>query len=284
MDATEFNRDYSKQKTFYFAFLSDLHIDSNTAKLSHMIDDLEFYKKIGASVMINGDVVDLIIKQDRKRHTQGNDQFHCDAQLNAITELAINTLSPYADNIDLIGVGNHEESILKYHGYDITREIIKGLNSVKTNGNIVQGGYQGLTRFKFSHGNNNSTRSFTVYRHHGNGGQAPVTKGFISFSRVLSSVSADVYWFGHKHTAPIDPDHRMLYMDKAGNLKIKTLILFYTAGYQGKIIQDDYSKSGHRLSYGDTFVGQQSSDSKYLKIEFVGNKMRKTICKRGELE
>lgn len=268
MDSKIFNIDYSKQKTHYLALFSDLHLEADDCDIEACKADFDEAMKYNARININGDLVDLILPSDRKRYTRGNDRFNLDSQLNYITEYAYNFLKPYVNNIDSISPGNHEESVLKYHHYDILRGVITLLNMVRDKklSPIHQGGYKGFLRYSFSHGNNGRVRNLTIFRHHGSGGSSAVTKGMIDFSRVIPYYNADIYWLGHKHTSITDNGIQQARLDKNGDIVIDKKLALFTAGYKKAVSQRDYS-DGHILDYSDKFYGLQAQGYGLIEIK-----------------
>ena len=124
----------------------------------------------------------------------------------------------------MIGVGNHETSMIKYHGFDAVHLLIERLGS-----HIVHGGYTGILKLpldimyekkpkeeKTTKKKSKSKKRkpdnkepeyqrtgglvYRIWYHHGKGGNAPVTEGLIDFARASSYVhGADILWMGHKH-------------------------------------------------------------------------------------
>ena len=103
--------------------------------------------------------------------------------------------SPYRHNIGLIGLGNHETAIYKYHE---TCLIDRLCQSLRDKGGITcKGGYGGWIRVMLSR----TTQQFShrIYYHHGSGGGGPVTKGLIDFNRISEYIDADSIICGHVH-------------------------------------------------------------------------------------
>lgn len=181
--------------------MSDLHLGASDTDESRIKRELEFAKANDCVVLINGDWAELIVSGDRKRYTPNvpTEDIACSsAQVDKYIDKAAAFLKPYADNIYLIGSGNHETAIQKYHGIDPTRHLIDRLG-----GDIVHGGYTGGVVISFQRAGAekpSGCQKFQIWYHHGFGGSAPVTKGIIDYSRIASYVEgADLVWMGHAH-------------------------------------------------------------------------------------
>lgn len=203
---------YRSNTTFGFTLMSDLHIGAPHVDYQRIQRDLKLAEENGDRVLFNGDMLDLILCKDMRRFAP--DVLHPRLQgrpdiVNAAIDWAAELLGPYAHLIDMIGVGNHETAVEKYHNTDVTRMLIdrlqSGLPEKHKNHLIHYGGYTGFVDYRFRYNRANATRPeksqrLVIYYHHGGGGDAPVTRGIIDLYRKSSWVEADVIWEGHKHT------------------------------------------------------------------------------------
>lgn len=198
---------YAINQTFRFGLISDIHIgaagfDKNYFHryMERMHDECDF-------ILINGDTMDLLLPKDYKRYSPDvvDPKFGNRSDIiNASLEYAAKTLEPYADKIVLMGDGNHESVLQKYHSINVTKLLIKMLGD-----HIAYGGFCGFYKFFFRNGDS-SGRNLVIYYHHGMGGHAPVSKGMIDFNRMDVQIDkADVIWFGHKHVSISDKSVRM---------------------------------------------------------------------------
>jgi hypothetical protein len=192
---------------------------------------LDFCIKDGRYILINGDFFDAILLGDRKRAT-AHHITNTDNQLNVKLNEAYEFLKPYQKNILFIGRGNHEESILKYNGLDVLEMLTTMLN-MGSEHKILYGNYANFLRFTFKEqGKNNCQYHYDIFAHHGCGGNAPVTKGILDYSRINKSVMADLIWTGHRHNALIDASDPILYSDNHGNIILKNRQCIQTPSYQ----------------------------------------------------
>src|SRR6516162_7339813 len=110
--------------------MSDLHLGSMNSDHDAIVDDLDRAKEIGARVLINGDVFDAIGPKDRRFDLT---VLHPLVQrkkdlAKAIVDMAFDVLYPYREIIDVMGIGNHEESWITYGYNDPVRRLIEELN------------------------------------------------------------------------------------------------------------------------------------------------------------
>ncbi len=230
---------------------SDVHYDSMKCNKKRFHEDAKYIVDNGGVLLFPGDLFDAIIKSDRKRHTQSGDQFHVDSQLNDIVEYVTEGLLPYKDNIWFIGMGNHETAVLKYHQFDLVKQLVKNLNEErdKSIGPIKQAPYKGFFQVVVTEKDNMyNPRQATLNGlfFHGKGGSAPITKGMIDFNRISTTYVADVYLLGHKHQNITDTGGRTIYVNKKGDIKQHMKQFMATAGYHTAEIE---TKSGYSLSY-----------------------------------
>lgn len=245
MDYTEYYFDYSKQKQFYFALFSDLHIDSKHFARAMFQKDIGQAVAQGARVLINGDVFDAIIPSDRKRYVRSGDVTSEDAQVNARIEIALKELKPWADNIDFIGFGNHEATMVKFNGIDLIEMLVRRLQEYRNPElpPIQRGSYQGFLRIWFRD-TTGATRQFVIYREHGKGGSSPVTRGTINIQRLHTTYIADLYWLGHSHTDVVDRSAWTIYPDGAGRIQRRRKLSVITAGYNEGFVQRNLRGKG----------------------------------------
>ena len=188
---------------------SDLHLGSVNADVARLRRELEAASDMGARIFINGDVFDAITSGD-KRYQPG-DMVPALANkkdvLAAMVKYAAEILAPYRHLIEVIGIGNHEQTVIKYRGADPVAALIDALNArLAEDGSshrIRHGGISGFVVTQFAVESGESTRVFShkMHYHHGSGGDAPVTLGSITFARKDVAFDYDCVTFGHKHNS-----------------------------------------------------------------------------------
>jgi len=222
--------------------LSDIHWDSKYCRRDILKKHLDEAVSQGCTILFNGDTFDLMggNKDYRGSKTDLRPEFKCDNYFDEIVNQAIEWFSPYAANIKMIGVGNHEVSVSKNNEIDILDRFVKGLNAA--NGTNTQlGGYGGWVVFKFKE--NRRIASYRIKYHHGLSGG---TKGINAFSKMATYVSnADMIWQGHIHE-----DYEMSFVEERisteNNVHLKDVIMIRTSTYKDEYY--DQTKGLHNYS------------------------------------
>jgi hypothetical protein len=113
--------------------------------------ELKHAKDIGAKILINGDVFDAIMPGDRKRYRANNlhpRMFQAgDDMIGESIRWAIEILQPYKDNILMIGDGNHDDAVARYHHIEPVKHLVIALNGPGA-AKIKYGGYHGFIHIK----------------------------------------------------------------------------------------------------------------------------------------
>ena len=263
----EFN--YLETREPHIAFLSDLHIEALDHNRKLLDRDLTAAADLGARMLFNGDIMDMILPGDRKRYVKGSDTLSATAGINEVIERGVELLGPYVDFIDGIGVGNHESAVVKYHSVDPVQWLLGRLNSMRSPSlkPIAHMGYTGYVRVRHVRPDGGSTKTLDIWYHHGVGGASPVTKGMIDFNRAVYANDASVYWMGHKHVSTIDPDISRMYLDREGNPYFKTIKAFYTAGYKGGMIHEQMRKGSYEPDFStERFLNHSSTGMVVMKM------------------
>jgi hypothetical protein len=227
----------SVQEPIYLGLFADLHygaIDCNhklaQRRMRRYVDEFD------AKLFILGDTLDLITKSDRKRYMPSRIPSNIasdDDQTTMMLDFAFEQLQPFAENIYMISMGNHETSKVKYSDINPLKLLVRELNlDLKSRGSthrIMLGGYHGYWRFGLNVGGRKLAYRFLY--DHGHGGGAPVTKGMIDINRIQTSYNYDLFAFGHKHTKISD---RSVYHDVSqnGNTKVKSRLAVQVGSFQ----------------------------------------------------
>ena len=249
MKAIEFTTPVKAGSTLKLAVFSDIHFDSPDCDKVQLKKDLEYCKKDGRYIIINGDLFDAILLKDMKRAVNHLVEKQ-DNQLNTKIDELVKFLEPYQDLILFVGRGNHEESILKYSGLDMIEMAVKLLNAGKKH-KVQYGNYANFVRFNWTDSRKKSVAHYDIYMHHGAGGSAPATKGMLDFSALTKSVNADLILIGHKHQAISDYSAPIMYINREGEVVLKNRQCLQTPSYQkGRTI--DYNVNFAERFYNNT--------------------------------
>lgn len=262
--------------------MSDLHIGASHVDYKLIAQEIKDAQERNDRVLINGDLFDLILPNDKKRYQPGAVHPRLRGrsdQVNAAVDWAKEILEPVAHQIDLLGLGNHEAATTKWHSLDPTLLVLYELEKIARERDpkhvISYGGYTGFVdyRLRFRQGDKaNSSRGhrWILYYHHGSGGNAPVTKGLIDFNRKDVFIDADMIWMGHKHNRLVvtveklrcpmsgdEPDTREVHHCMTGA---------YFQTYRGQS-QESVRKHGRQTNYAAD-MGLAPGGRGGLRVEF----------------
>ena len=253
-----------------FWLMSDLHIGAANVDYDLIADEVRGAVDRGDRILINGDVFDAILPKDHRRyrpevlhpHLQGRSDV-----LDAALEMAVELFRDARDHLDLVGLGNHESAVEKYHATDLVARFIRALG-----GTAKYGGYSGFASYQIWH-HHHRRCSCVIYYHHGSGGNAPVTKGMIDFARKGSFVDSDVVWLGHKHNRIADGTPIRIRCPHQGDKPIYDPQVFVmTGGYMRPQSQthEEVMRGGRKGFYAqDAGLPPQSPGGMGLSVEIL---------------
>lgn len=243
--------DYNKQKEFYYFLCSDLHIGNKGQDTKKLKKDFDRAKNLNAQIFINGDWGEFILPSDKKRYAASNDKYGTDSNVNNMIDEAEDFFKDYAHLIKMIGCGNHEVAVSKFHGFDPTKQLIYNLNR-NYQGNISHGQYAGYITLKYIKKSDKGAQcTYKIYYNHGQGHNAEVTKGTIDINRHMSTKMCNMVWLGHKHTKCLLPSENMLDVDRNGNIFAIERVGVITGAYLKNISQYDAMETGYKLNFGE---------------------------------
>jgi len=202
---------------------SDAHHDSPCfTKCNNALEKkhLDEAKKSGACIIDNGDAMDLMGGKWDKRSSKAELRPHlamADDYLDAVVNDYADFLEPYAHNIGVWGQGNHESSILRHHETDLTTRLCEQLR-YRTGAKMFEGGYTSWVFFTLKRGvkekgkkyRTRNSQTIKMYRTHGYGGTAPITKGVLQCIRRGAILpDCQILMSGHIHQEHIFPVQRL---------------------------------------------------------------------------
>lgn len=227
--------------------MSDLHLGSPAADEARIVADLDKAASVNARILINGDVFDSIGPKDKRYESntlvpsiQGKKDL-----AKAVVSHAYELLAPFAANIDVMGIGNHEESWIKYGYFDPVAALIEKLNASHRKAKIVHGSFWGYINTKFYVGREKARHKLLYY--HGSGGDSPVTKGLIDFNRKGRNWYYDLLTFGHKHNLTCSVEN-ILDVNDRGRMIERHQLNLQTGSYYRNYKQIE--RDGDPLDYG----------------------------------
>lgn len=262
--------------------------DPHTGKTKELTDllrsDLTDAKNRGDKIVLWGDIGEWILPSDRKRFTSGKHNKQVDGIINDEVKKLADFYEPFVDQIEIMKLGNHETSVIKYHHVDPMQMLVSELNRRRSPDlpPIFYGGYTmwWLVRMKSVVGGKRAkSSSVKLWLHHGAGGSAPVTRGAIDRARIYDAITADVYVIGHKHQSMhITTKHERL--DDYGNVRREDRDYLLLAGYSGWDHSAPDVDSGYMLNWSsESFYGLESTGYKRLVLKPGGfeNRIRRVV-------
>lgn len=227
----------------YILLRSDAHHDNPDADNEMEKRHLTLAKRRNAPIVDNGDAFCAMQGRWDKRSDKSalKPEHQVDDYLDALVSTYTDFLEPYAKQLAVIGTGNHETSILKHHETNLTERLVERLRD-RTKETIYTNSYTGwifvgIRRRKTNKGKIDS--SLKIWRTHGEGGGAPVTRGVIQTARRAVYVpDANIVLSGHIHNEWTVPIQRIrvsprgrVYQDEQLHIQIPSYKDSYKDGY-----------------------------------------------------
>ena len=236
----EINCDFKHRRIL---LISDLHWDNPHCDRQLLKRHLDEAVAGGHDILINGDLFCCMQgKYDGRRSKADIRPEHNNAKyLDSLVETAAEWFAPYAQNIKVIGYGNHETSILKHCETDLIERLVTLLNA-HTKSSIEIGGYGGWVIYRFRRTDRSST-PFKIKYFHGSGGGGVVTKGSIQFNRMMTMIEgADAIWMGHVHES-MEITYTMERLTQKDTIVLRDVLMIRTPAYKEEY--QDGSKGWH---------------------------------------
>lgn len=178
--------------------LEKKHLDESLNKKAFILDNGDAFCAMQGKGDPRGSKDDI-----KEEHKGGN-------YLDKLVDTYADWLKPYAENILIMGKGNHETAVYKHRETDLTQRLVNLLNG-KTNAKIQCGqiaNWVGI-RARSKKSGSKSLGTLWLYMFHGAGGGGPVTKGVIGANRMgVYLPDADIVTTGHTHDYWILPNAR----------------------------------------------------------------------------
>jgi len=206
IDLNGFTSGFEKQ----ILYLSDIHIDSPWCERKLLKRHLDEAQDNDAMILIAGDLFDAMqgpndprrSYRELKDYLKGNDYF------DRVLDDAYEFFKPYAENLVMLGYGNHEYSVVRHNGTDLVQRFVALMR--KLDSPIVAGGYGGFIRISVYDAASTPRDTTWTYYNHGSGGEAPVTQGVIQTNRQAVYIrNCDAVWNGHNHKGYLVPVETM---------------------------------------------------------------------------
>ena len=225
----------------YILLRSDAHHDNPDALNDMEEEHLKLAKERNAPIIDNGDAFCAMQgKWDPRANKSALKPEHqVDDYLDALVSTYAEFLKPYAKQLAVLGTGNHETSVLKRRETNLTERLAERLR-VMAGFTGFTGSYTSWVFLRARLGKGGSTRnSIKLWRTHGEGGAAPVTRGVIQTNRRAVYVpDADLIVSGHTHNEWQVPIQRIrvtkggtVYQDEQLHIQIPSYKDSYKDGF-----------------------------------------------------
>jgi UDP-2,3-diacylglucosamine pyrophosphatase LpxH len=179
---------------------SDIHYDSCACDIKLFEKHLRIAEEKQAPVIIAGDLFDAMQGRDDPRRSieELKSEYAVSSYFDAIVLDVSRFLLKFKVPYYIIGLGNHETSVLRKINTDLVQRLCLLL---RLEGQPAEAmGYWGYVRFMFKYKKGGGSAVKNLYYHHGKSNGAPVTKGIIQVNRQgVYLHDADIVLNGHNH-------------------------------------------------------------------------------------
>lgn len=225
-----------------FLLTADRHWDNTLSNWELQQKHLQEAVAHRAGIFDFGDLFCAMQGKFDKRSDKDNlRSIHCQGDyLDSLVTTAADFMEFAAKRIIMLGMGNHETSILKKHETNLTNRLADELN-VRKGTKIYNGGYSGWVIFRLHNLDTDDITTKKLWYIHGYGGGGPVTRGVIQTNRrSVYLPDADFVITGHTHDEWIVPiqrnridDDGYQYLEEQVHVQVPTYKDEYADGWGG---------------------------------------------------
>jgi UDP-2,3-diacylglucosamine pyrophosphatase LpxH len=192
---------YKYGETIRIKPLADVHYGSKNCDMKAVMEYLGKPNKHEYIVGI-GDLMDCIIVSDSKRYRKVSDGFESEDIIGESVAKWIDILTPFKSQIIGLGIGNHEDNIIKRCSVNPMKMLCDALD-------VPYLGYSFLLRIIMTE-NGARGRTVMIRCHHGWGGGSR-TQGcdLTKYSKDMAFFDADLFLYGHVHRLQQDTVPRL---------------------------------------------------------------------------
>lgn len=243
--------------------IPDVHWDNPKCDRELLMKHLNEARRIGARIILPGDTFCLMQGAYDPRKNKGSirQEHNVDDYLDAVITTAAEWFAPWQDLIDVVGIGNHESSILKRQETNVIERFVQALNArAKGKHRVMSGGYTGWYTLAFH--SRECRKSYRIKYMHGWGGGGPVTHGAIDFNRMAAiTENADSIVMGHIHRVQTTVYSRES-IDNTGKPFMREVHFIRCGSYK-----DDYD-DGHHGWHVERGMGPRAMGGYFLHVYF----------------
>jgi hypothetical protein len=262
----------SQRREAWFLLSSDRHHDNPATDQAMEKRHLEQARDRGAGIIDAGDLFCAMQGKYDKRSDKNSlrPEHQRGDYLDALVSTAAGFYQPFAKQIVVLGVGNHETAVRSRQETDLTERLAERL-SASAGCKVAAGGYGGWVRFLFRIHTRCSSRVLHYY--HGTGGGGPVTRGVIQTNRLaVFNPDADFVLSGHTHDSWIVPIARQRIND-AGRLYHDEQVHVRTPGYKNAWAD------GHAGFEVERMHGPKPKGAAWLRFYVDGGEIRSEVSR-----
>lgn len=221
-------------KKYHYTF-SDVHFDNVKCDRELFKRQLDDQKAKGATMNCHGDFFCLMQgKYDpRSNKSALRPSNLSDNYIESVVDEAVEFMLPYAENMLMFSLGNHETSVSSRIEFNILKYFVEKLNA-KAGTNIQLGAYAGY--FTITYNNSGRKRAVDFGYSHGNWGGI-ISKGTQSVARYgMVYPDADIFVSGHTHDAWIVVQPRITLNKNAQKVEIKNQLHIKTGTFKEEFL------------------------------------------------
>jgi len=192
---------YTYGDTIYIKPVSDVHLGSKQCDLKALKAYLGEPRPDTYLVGL-GDMMDMIIVSDTKRYRKSGDGIENEDIIGESVKQWVDILTPFKSQIIGLGIGNHEDNIIKRCSVNPIKILCEQLG-------VTYLGYSFLLRLQFREKDGRG-RTVIVRGHHGwGGGSRTQGANLTKFSKDCAFFDADIFLYGHVHKLQYDTVPRL---------------------------------------------------------------------------
>lgn len=225
-----FEVETSQGKKYHYTF-SDVHFDNAKCDRELFKRHLDEQKAKGATMNCHGDFFCLMQGKYDPRSNKSALRVSnlSDNYIESVVDEAVDFMLPYAENILMFSLGNHETSVSSRIEFNILKFFVDKLNA-KADTKIQLGAYAGY--FCITYNSYGRKRVVNFGYSHGNWGGI-ISKGTQSVSRYgLIFPDADIFISGHTHDGWVMTQPRLTLNKFSNKVDIKNQLHIKTGTYK----------------------------------------------------
>lgn len=173
-------------KSMYILPIGDIHFGNKYYNPDYLKRALEFADKHRnrTRIILMGDLLELATKTSVGRSVY-DEEYPTQRQF----EIAVETFKPYADIIDLVVEGNHEERIIRDTSFEITQEFCHRIGRFD-----AYGKFGSIVNYNLGNG-----MTYSAYAWHGSTGGVKESSAINALLGMRERVTSHLYLMGHTH-------------------------------------------------------------------------------------